>query len=326
MPQRKYFHALRFTSQGPDDKVINSNWSITDKIVDNQSGIYFTKSSCINDLVDNNTTCMTIDNELSYIKSIDTFSTDNNFCISLWFKYDYTTYSNFLYDNNHFIPALVWTDENDNNIRLYCAWHDTIRNNTAICINVNNGKYIIESSYQYEDNKWYNLVYNREENIDRVFIDGKKVLEFTNDKTKIGITIKNLIIGNPFMNSQTGVIEYDLDQIYINNDYCIRDDFTPSTRQYFNDLYPEAEYKNDAISSNNQFIHIYGPLGFYNADKSRWDNCLDDLEITRPVYWKKDNDADLKMYEKNRFDENNHVSSSNFNYFDKHKEIKWVYP
>ena len=106
-----------------------------------------------------------------------------------------------------------------------------------------------------------------------------------------------------------------MDQLHVCNDSTYTDDFELVDIRQTVERFPpeliELPDTNTRIEPN----YVYGAPFNYNTNHTRWDNVVDNVEITRPVYFKKSSTADLKMKEKILFDEDNETAHSNFKFY-----------
>ena len=308
--KRNYFNIIRFTDTGISDVGINKDtWAKNGSIsFENYAAIQdpyistrFKSCYCLNEnsYYQNNAECK--------------LEKDGRFTISFWFKLHNSAIIDFDNNKNSYIPGVEVSDENGNNIKLIPAYHGSIPGKPSVALLIND-KLIYDCPYT-PDNEWHNILFSRGELIvERLFFDGKKWWEYP-DGHEFGRILKNIKLGNPYGAPKSGAYEYELDQLHVCNDSTYTDDFELVDIRQTVERFPleliELPDTNTRIEPN----YVYGAPFNYNTNHTRWDNVVDNVEITRPVYFKKSSTADLKMKEKILFDEDNETSHSNFKFY-----------
>ena len=320
--KRQYFHRIKFGLDGIEDKVPNTNWVITNTPKQSgEQGLIFTKDSVISNPHLTSPKCMSVQNQYSYYKDETEYSADDThkLSVALFFRIDSTCMTNFLIDNNHYMSGVEWDDENGNHISLRIAAHDQYRQNQCVSVNINNRQQLIEASYDYTENTWQHILLSKDDEFLYLFLDGRLKVKIYSKDLKIGWHFKNICVGNQASSLESGDVKYDLDEIYIVNDTLYKEDFKISYTRNFDDLFPEIEYDDTEKESDKTNLVPGGAPGYYGANKSRWDNVLDDVEITRPVYYEEEMDAKIKHMDKHEFYKDNKSSLQNFKHFDRTK-------
>lgn len=320
---REYCTYLLFYDNNLQDQIVGNNWSLRTSVY--PAEIYYDKySSRFTDLMKlSGYNSMTINNSNTYIINTNTIdlTTYNQYSISTWFKISKTALDSVIRGETRYIPGIEWEDTNGSTVKINFMDHSIETNNICLTIEFSNyKKFQVFYEQYYQPEHWFHFFYSRKEGIDRIWIDGKLLLETNTDINKANICkFRNIKLGNPYPSQTSGIFEYSYDEFFLCNEAIHYDkDFDIPDRwsQY---LYPEIELKNIEIYDNyNQYTTINGAPSFYNADKSKWDVINDSLEITRPVYYKQSLDAKIKMINKHNFYDND-FSFSNFDYLDKNE-------
>ena len=273
-----------------------------------------------------NDLCQTNDRKAVTLKDANTYMLYNDiiditktdyYTIAFWIYIPQDAFDVLTEMKLRFIPILEWDDNNGHTVKVNIAEQIQENNwNIAMTIDYSNYKKII-IPYTWTPNKWMHVLFNRDgiEGIDRVFINGKKLMETHIDLNQVNKHIfNNLKLGNMYNVDESGIFQYSIDEFCICDDIFVWNDF-PEPQSYLFWLFPEVIHKTE--DKDNTILNpIYGAPGFYNADKSRWDVIMDHLEITRPVYWKAPEVSQIKSRNKINFNQF-HYAKSNFNYKDK---------
>lgn len=224
-------------------------------------------------------------------------------------------------DPNRYIPGVRWDDNNGKNVKIILLERST-NENTYPCISIEYSGYKKEFVFYdyYQPDHWFHLLYTRKGNLDRIFIDGKIRYESVIDLSKANKnTFKNVTIGNPYKPADSGIWIYSYDEVCITNDYIIDKEFEYPDH-WLSHLFVEAQHTEEDVSDEIQ-ERVNAAPWLYNANKSRWDVILDDIPITRPVYWEpKPDEKTLHLISLNKHDFNSRTSAfSNFDFLDKNK-------
>ena len=261
---------------------------------------------------------------LQYNGTMNTSST-KYYTIAFWIYLPQSSFDVLSEIKERYIPILKWDDSSGHTVKVNIA--EQIKDldyNIAMTIDYSGYKKIV-IPYTWTPNQWMHVLFNRDgvEGLDRIFINGRKLIETHIDISKVNKHIfHNLQLGNMYSVNESGIYQYSIDEFFICNDLFVTSDF-PAPQTYMMWLYPESNHI-ETDPDSTIYNPVYGAPGFYNADKSRWDVVMDHLEITRPVYWKLPEDAKLKAASKLDFD-TFHYAHSNFDYKDKNK-IKDITP
>ena len=253
-----------------------------------------------------------------YTNTIDITKT-NYYTMAFWIYLPQDSFETLLEIKSRYIPIVRWDDNNGHTVKINIA--EQIEDddyNVAMTIDYSGyKKHIIP--YLWSGNTWMHVLINRDgsDGIDRVFIDGKLRLETKIDTAMVNRHVfHNLQLGNPDEVDQSGIYQYSVDEFCLCDDLFVTKDF-PVPDSYLFWLWPEVLHT--TTDPDTRVLEpVYGAPGFYNANKSRWDVVLDHLEITRPVYWTRPEDAQLKSRNKINFN-TFHYAHSNFAYKDKNK-------
>lgn len=314
---REYFITLLFHNNNIDELQPGNNWSINAGYNNNQ--LEFTEfPSRFNSYsgFDYQTLSIKDANVYLYNDRIIDVRTDY-YTLSFWCRFDLTCIELLSYSNTRYIPGFKWEDNNGKTCTIDLLKHVEELNNTLfLVITISNYRtYLVPYDYVQPDH-WFHIVYSRENNIDRVFIDGRKRYETVIDKNKANKNIfKNIYIGNPYDANISGSFNYGFDEITLCNDVLFRNDFDIYNPYTFW-LYPEVNHVMELDQEIEQINYINSAPNFYNVDKTRIDKIYDKMEITRPSYWKEKDIDKLKMMNKHKF-WNNTYSQSNFKTIDK---------
>ena len=308
--RRKYFSIIRFDDEGMKDVGLGKDgWS-------KQGSISFSNNTAIQDpyISTRFKSCYCM-NANSYYHNTEEFELekDQMFSISFWFKLHNSAIIDFDNNKNSFIPGVEFTDENGNNIKLIPAYHGSVEGKPSAALVIND-KLVYDCPYT-PDNEWHNILFSKGKlDIERFFLDGKKWWEY-NDRHNFGRILKDIKFGNPYSAPKSGSYEYELDQLQICNDGTYTDNFEMVDIRQTVERFPPVAVQIPDDETRVEPKFVYGAPFNYNANHTRWDNVVDNVEITRPVYFKKSSTAEMEMMEKIRFEEDNEVAHSNFKYY-----------
>lgn len=313
---RRYFISIYAYNNAFQDQIMGNEWTQ----YGNQNQVVFNKyPSRFQELCGLNTSVISLIDSSTYFQCSTPHTSDTGFySVSCWFRISGSAFTTFFINNYRYIPFIEWTDGKGKVCKIYLAYHRTLDEGESICTRVQLGDFVIYGPYSWQFDKWTHFLYCRENDIDRIFVDGRKMFETKVDLSQVNDgTFTNIKIGNMYSSGQSGIYNYDLDDICISNDFLYRDDFDPPDR-IIPWLFPVGKRVEEDEEVNNNSPIYTSPPNFYNAEKTRWDNILDDLPITRPVYWEKKGYEDTKSRDKHNFNEF-HSATSNFAYTDKFK-------
>lgn len=311
---REFYSVLLFYNNGIREHMPNNSWSVHAG-ADGHQIVYNRYPSRFNDLMKINNQTMSILDASCYLLNPRTINIATGcYSLAFWVKLSEASLEQFFIDSYRYIPAVEWDDANGHTVKLNIASHSKDNDNLALTLDISGYK-VFDTFYDYVPNHWFHILYSREGNIDRIFVDGKKRFETHMDLTKANKNIfRNIKLGNPYNSAQSGIYQYDFDGFSLCNDILHRDDFKLPDRHIF---WYHPEVSHIEVDDNGPVVEpLYGAPGFYNADKTKWDVVLDDIPITRPVYWEEPNNAKIVMVNKHNFSEV-YCSHSNFPYIDK---------
>ena len=353
-----YYDSIDTQKMLADDTYLNSLANSSEEAVKVKKEVIsgminnLSDDSAIINKIDTNRHCFHVEQQQTFFKvSSPLMFVKSGITISFYFKIDsQDCLEEFLADNNHYIPFLQFgngkinsingktnfTNESfvteaitassvttSNTIEVSLA-HSPETNNPCIIVYSNrlekNVKYIEATMDNLQVNKWYHVVIECDAKNDRIYIDGRRRYELDSNAILFHDITNELLIGCYLQSAETGIMDYSLDDISICDHVLYTEDFDIDNKRYMIELFPEEEIITNEKISYDTKDHVYGAPGFYGGDKTRWDQVLDPLEITRPVYWKKEKTADIKNKEKHEFYINNKTAASNFGFIDRMKE------
>lgn len=325
MIDREYFTYLLFYDNSFQEQRAKNEWVIranTDPIE-----IYYDKHvSRFVDLMHlSGYQTITFNNSNTYIMNTTTkdFTRYNQYSMSTWYNISQEALDSMVRGETRFIPGIEWEDTTGKTVKIKFMDHANDTGNICLTIEYSGyKKFEVFYEQYYQPNHWFHFFYSRLNGIDRIWIDGKLLLETNIDLDKANaFKFRNIKLGNPYSSNISGIFNYSYDEFFLCNEAIHeREDFEIPNR-WSNSIYPEITINNEEASDNNHdYDKIYGAPSFYNADKSKWDVINDSLEITRSVYYKQSLDSKIKMINKHNFNDND-FAFSNFTYMDKN-EIK----
>ena len=308
--KRKYFNVIRFTDTGLKDTGLNG-----DAWVKSGSISYENSSAMQDPYIDKRFRSCYCLNEASFYNNPAECKLENDkmFSVSFWFKLHNSAIIYFDNNKNSYIPGVEFSDSLGNNIKLIPAYHGSVPGKPSAALLINDN--LVYDCPYTPDNDWHNILFSRGRvDVKRFFLDGKKWWEYK-DNFDFSNVLTNFKLGNPYGTPKSGPYEYELDQLQVCNDTTYTDDFElVDIRQTIEKFPPEIiEIEDDSYVSDVNYQ--YGAPFNYTNNHTIWDDVVDNVEITRPVYFKKSSTADLKMREKILFDEDNRVSHSNFKFY-----------
>lgn len=313
---RRYFISVYAYNNNFQDQILGNEWTK----YGNQNQIVFNKyPSRFQELCGLNTSVISLIDSSTYIQCNTPHTSNTGFySVSCWFRISTSAFTSFFINNYRYIPFIEWTDGKGKKCSIYLLYHRTLDTGESITTRVQLGDFVMYGPFDWQFDKWTHFLYCRENNTDRIFVDGRKMFETVVNLSSVNDnTFKAIKIGNMYSSGQSGIYNYDLDDVNICNDFLYREDFDPPDR-IIPWLFPIGKrIEKDKEVNNNVHIDSSAP-NFYNAEKTRWDNILDDIPIDRPVYWKMKGYEDVKSRDKHDFNKF-HAATSNFDYTDKFK-------
>lgn len=321
--EREYFTHLLFYDHTFKDTIPTAQlaWQIHSNGDENQID-FESRESIFNELCGmyarKTMTLKNVNSYMLYSKPVDITKT-KYYTMAFWIYIPNDAFETLTEIKTRFMPIVQWNDNNGHTVKINMA-EQVVENDYNIALTIEYSDYRkIIVPYMWRADEWTHVLINRdgENGIDRVFINGKKLMETHIDMAKVNKHIFNqLMLGNPSQTYEAGIYQYSVDEFCVCDDLYVTEDF-PKPDSYLFWLYPEVVHTTTDPDTT-VLEPIYGAPGFYNADKSRWDVVIDHLEITRPVYWQQPEVAQIKSRNKINFNQF-HYAHSNFDYKDKNK-------
>lgn len=246
--KRKYGTSLIFRKGGVIDTADDNKNSW--KVISNEDGISFNKQDSIfkKDLRNKNTV-LYISKPDSYLYNDREISIDgDSYSLGFWISIDQPTVDLFYNNSSLIVPIVEWEDDYKLNCSIILG-RIPGTNDPCIKLTIGSVERYIRFYAGFESDTWYHILYNRKVDTDKIFIDGKRVIEYKVDTKKANNTsFNNIKIGNWYPANKIPSVSYMLDDFFVCNSTIYDEDFD-LPRAYINNIFPEVEYLEELETS-----------------------------------------------------------------------------